>query len=439
MKTKTPKKTQKTRIVILGAGFGGVYAYKYLHKKFHGRKDIELVVISDRNYFLFTPLLHEVATGNINPENTIEPLRKILGCCLAEFLHTEVKKVQTSRQIVETQNGDVSYDYLISAMGSVSDTTRVPGAGEHALTLKSLEEAIALKNRLIFSFEKADRLYRDNLREQEGGQITKEIENLLRFVVVGGGPTGVELSAEISEFIKETFRKHFPEALVDSSSVILVQSGNELVPQFSEKIRAKSLEALTKKGVEVVFNERASEITKESITLASGRKIDARTIIWTAGVKPTPLEFDKNFEMQKGRIVVNEHLEIPEEKNIFVIGDQGLQKDSKTGEIIPDLAQAATSQAKYVADTIEHILKSQKPEPFSYKHKGTLLSLGRWNAAGEIGKNSFYGRFAWWMWRTIYLSKLISFSKKIKVAIDWSFYLFMPRDISVIFEKEEDK
>lgn len=407
------------KIVIVGAGFGGIYALKNLHRFFHNNTNVQISLISENNYFLFTPLLHEVATGGINPENIIEPIRKILGCCLYEFYLGKVIKINIRNHILETNTGIINYDYLILAPGAETNFFDISGAKEHSFTLKSLDDAIHLKNHLISIIEKASHIRDRNIRK-----------NILQIVVIGGGPTGVELVTELEEFFKQTFSHYYSKEVIEDISIILVQKGAELLPHFSKKLRVKSLEVLQKKGIKILFNSSVVQIKEKSIELSTGMVFLTETVVWVAGIKPNEIDFTEPVKKNaNGQINVNEYLQLDDHLNIFAIGDIARVKN-KDGAIIPALAQVAVQEAKIVAENIKRSIDNQNLKPFQYKNAGTLISLGQWMAAGEISNFVLWGHFTWWIWRTIYLSKLISWPKKMKVAVDWTINIFSPRDIS---------
>lgn len=416
-----PKATEKlTRIVILGAGFGGVYTFKRLHKFFHRNPGVQLILVNDKNYFLFTPLLHEVATGGVSRENVVEPLRKALGCCLAEFYLAEVIKVELENKCVITTKGICSYDYLVIATGSTTNFYDTPGAEENSFVLKTLDDAVRLKNHFIRKFEEASTVTDE-----------KRLDAMLHFVVVGGGPTGVELAAEMSELFYETFGRYYRrQSFYQKIKITLLQGHKELLPQFSKKIREKSLEVLRKKKIDVRLGAKAKAIGANFVELADGERLQAETIIWVAGVRPRKINFDQKVEFAaNGKIIVNEFLQMRGRPEVFVLGDAA-SFIAENGKELPALAQVATKEAAQVAKNIRNMILGRTLEPFFYHHSGDLISLGQWMAVAEIKKFLFSGHIAWWLWRTVYLFKLISFPKKIKVAVDWTLNLFMPRDIS---------
>lgn len=408
------------RIVIVGGGFGGIQTLKNLHQILHGDQRVEISLINEQNYFLFTPLLHEVATGGINPENIIEPIRNILGCCVDSFYLGKAESINLINQNVKIGNRELPYDYLVLAPGAETNFYGITGVREHCFTLKSLEDAIKIKNHCI------DRLERVSCIEDR-----EKRKNLLRFVVVGGGATGVELAAELQEFLKETFSGYYAPEIIEDVSVILVERGGELLAPFGKKTREKSLKFLEKKGVKVMLNTKVKEVTASEITFDSGETLFSESIIWVAGIKPADLRFDQPvLKDSAGRIIVDEYLQLVNHKGVFALGDIASfkQKDA----VLPALAQVATKESKTVANNIKLLINEKNLQAFSYKHSGYLLSLGRWMAVGEIKNFNFSGRFTWWIWRTVYLSKLPSFRKKIEVVFDWTMNIFSPRDISKI-------
>src|SRR3989344_2095220 len=387
------------KILIIGNGFGGVYALKNLHKFFHNDKKIELALVGEKNYFLFTPLLHEVATGGINPGNIIEPIRKVLGCCLDKFYLGKAEIINFDSHTVQVENALISYDYLVLAPGAETNFYNIPGAEEYSFPLKSIADAIKIKNRCIMVMERASHVENRIKRK-----------NMLRFVVVGGGPTGVELAAELEE---------------------LIQKSPELVPAFGEKIRKKSLEILRKKGIEVMLTRTVKEVGLSYVVINENIKIFTETVIWVAGVKPAELKFNQPAKQSSdGRLVVNEYLQLENHKEVFAIGDAAAFRDANKNIFLPALAQVAEKEAKAVAKNIQLLINNKIPEKFLYRNSGNLMSLGQWMAVGEIFNFTFSGHTTWWFWRTVYLFKLISWRKKVRVAADWTMNLFSPRGIS---------
>lgn len=408
------------RIVILGAGFGGVYVLKRLSQKFGRHDPVEVILVNSRNYFLFTPLLHEVATGNLTPDTVVEPLRAILRPGFSNLYLAEVSSVNLTERMVTTTTGPLHYDYLVLALGSTTNFYQTPGAAEYSFTLKTLSDAIRLKNHFIQAFEAATKL-----TDEEA------IRQTLHFVVIGGGPTGVELAAEMTDFLTGTFKKFYPPYITSEVRITLIQRALTLVPRFSPALQRKSLEVLTKKGVTVHLNRGVTAVGSDLVMLDNGERLPTKTVIWTAGVQPAIVPFTPAPALAAdSRIIINDRLQLIDYPEVFALGDLAAYTDKQSGKALPPLAQVATKEGQVVANNIVRLVRGEAPRPFVYHHAGTLMSLGKWVAVGEIRSITFFGRFAWWFWRMVYLSKIISGPKKLKVALDWTIGLFFPRDIS---------
>ncbi len=418
-----PISSTAKKIVVLGAGYGGTYTFKKLHQEFHGNPDVALKLVSKTNYFVSTPLLHEVATGSISPEHIVEPLRKVLNCVHEEFLQAQVKAVSLEKRIVETSRGPVPYDYLVLALGAEINYRGTKGAAEFTRTLKSLEDAIVLKNRFVEVFERATTVTDET-----------ELKNLLHFVVIGGGATGVELATEMMDLFKNTFAKYYSPKLIEASRITLIHAGDELLANFSENIRGKTKRMMRKKGIEVRLGLLVSEITKDSVSLNNGETISADTIIWAAGVKPADIAFDAQLTREQGRILVNSCLQIPGHPEVFVLGDMAAFHNPGEFRAVPMLAQVAHRQSVGVARNVSRLVSGQEPLPYEYKHMGDLVSLGDWVAAGELFGVRLFGHITWFIWRGVYLAKLLSVTKRAKVLLDWIVDLFIPREVSEIYQ-----
>lgn len=382
---------EKTKILILGTGFGGIHAFLSLHKFFHNEDSVEISVIGENDYFLFTPLLHEAATGGINLENIMEPIADILGQhSRYRFIKGKVKKINTIQKIVEMEGSSAQepFDFLIIALGAETNFYDINGANKYSLVLKNTEDAKKIK---------------EKIKNQN-----------LSCVIVGGGPTGVELAIEIREYTR------------GKSPVTLIHSGKEILPAFHPKIRERSLQILQKDEIHTVLGKKVVEIGENFALLDDGRKIMANMIIWTAGVKGRGVKFDREIKKSSdNRIYVDKFLRLPDEKDIFVLGDNTFFL--KEGAPLPPLAQVAEQQAKITAKNIFSSIRGKDLTPFNYKHKGNMLSLGRWRAMGEIKGFVFNGKIAWLFWKTLYLSKMITFRKKVGIAIDWVIHLLPER------------
>ncbi|MHB8442919.1 MAG: NAD(P)/FAD-dependent oxidoreductase [Patescibacteria group bacterium] len=415
------------RVVILGSGFGGVNVYLNLHKLTHKGKLVEFTIISDKNYFLFTPLIHEVATGTLVPEDVISPIRGNIECCVTDFILDSVKSVDLKKNKVILEKREVDYDYLVIATGSTTNFRNIPGAKEFTLPLKTVEDAVLIKNKIIELFEE---------REERGEK--KQI----KIAVVGGGPTGIEIATEVSEFTDTLIPNYaiFKNKKTDIDIRILNASENFL-PNFSSKLR-KEVFNLFKSGkspISLILNARAKEVLENRIILESieaksldntsseEKNVDFDIAIWAAGVTPNVPEGEFVRTLSR-RILVTENLNIKNTDNVFAIGDVA-DFDSPS---LPQLAQTAVDESEFCARNIYNLIVKKPLKPFVFKQKGLILSLGHNNAAISIGKNVFMGKIAWFLWRYFYLSQMFGKGSKIKILINWILNEFSPRDISKI-------
>jgi NADH dehydrogenase len=430
--------TRKPHIVIIGAGFGGVYTAKYLLRELDDLADVTLV--SRDNYFLFTPLLHEVATGSLSHQSVVEPVAEIFRGTHLHFCQGEVHNIDLVGKSVQGENCSFQYDYLVIASGAETNTYGIPGVAEHSLKLKTLSDAVTLRKRVIESIKKAS--HTDDQAERK---------RLLSFVIVGAGPTGVELAAELTEFVFQVAKSYYARALsAHEISITLIASSPDIVPQFSPKVRARALTILTRKGIEILLGTAVTKVSADGVEVKSGF-ISAGTIVWVAGVEASLPSMTGEVHLHKsGRLMVNEFLQIEGHTEAFAIGDAAM---------VPQLAQAAVQEAKVVAKNISTLIKvkqdcttdsslkitsrnmsacnprAQTPpvlSRFVYKSKGMLISLGSWQAAGDIFGIHPGGPLMWFLWRTIYLFKFNSWRKRLSIVVEWTINLFTPRDISEI-------
>ncbi len=405
-------------IVIVGAGFAGIYTHQYLRRYFAGNS-AEITIISRQNYFLFTPMLHEVATGSLAHHQVAESLREIIKKDETNLVVGEVEKIDLDIKKVYVAGKGIPYDYLVLATGAVTNFFGTPGAEENALVLKDLRDAIVLRNKFIDVFEKA------SLEED-----VKVRRRLLSFAVVGGGATGVEIATEMADFFFGTFRRLYKGVIQKSDiSLSLVTQSAELLTPMHKFLQEKALKVLKQKGIKVLLNAKVKEVRKDSIAIEGADDIYAENIVWAAGVKAQYPELAGNVIPDKsGRLPVKASLQLEGYENVFVLGDIALFLQD--GKPLPMLAQVAADQAPIAAENIALLQKGKKLRSFYYSSRGELVSLGKYNAVARVFNINFYGFFAWFLWRTIYLFKFLSGSKRMKIAADWTVDLFYPRDIT---------
>ncbi|MDO8676091.1 MAG: NAD(P)/FAD-dependent oxidoreductase [Candidatus Azambacteria bacterium] len=410
----------KKKIVILGAGFGGLFALKSIYKYVKNWQDYDILIIDKKNYFVFTPLLHEVATGGIDPGDIVFPIRD-LAKGGTEHLEAEVLSVDTLKKSVTTSKGEIFYDYLVAALGAGTNFFGVPGAAEHAFTLKNIDDARRLKNHLIHIFDEAN------------SEIDIEKKrDILRIVFIGGGATGVELAAEVAEFLKE-IKEKYPNISSDALEFYLIEAGDKLLSVFHPAFSEKALKILIKKGFKVIFKDPCAKIDSNSVTCVSLNTIKSRTVIWTSGVLPSQIAITPEPERQKGRIVVEPALNLKNFPEVFILGDQAAVADKNFG-ILPTSAQVATEEGWFVGKNVERFISKKPLKDFHYKHRGDLVSVGKRRAFAQIGRSflRFDGFAAWFIWRLNYLTKMPGFSKKIRLFFDWLLYIVSKRDIAEI-------
>jgi len=424
----------KPHIVILGAGFGGVYTAKNLIPQVK-KGAIDLTIINRTNYFLFTPLLHEVATGSLGPSSVAEPLREIFAGTGISIIEGDVENIDMPTKVVKVSGHEIEYDYLIVATGAETNYYGIPGADRFTMPLKSLADAAAIRSRVIDAFEQA--MFSADQTERA---------RLLSFVVIGGGPTGVETVAELEEFVCGMARRYYGhiefgqgKKIEDDISVTLVHTGLEILPQFMPKLRAAATEHLRRKKIKLLFGKTVTAVSPKSLAFADSTTIPAGVVVWAAGVKPIIPRFSNSSGaapiLAGGRLVVDAHFRLSSDERIFVLGDAAGYTPPA-----PFLAQIATAQAKVVAGNVMASIRQKPLKPFAFALKGSMVSIGQRFAIGQFtppilhrfgaGQFALSGFIAWWMWRTVYLFKFASWKKRLRIMADWTFELFWPRDIT---------
>jgi NADH dehydrogenase len=408
-----------TRIVVLGGGFGGVYAARHLERLFARRRDVEITLVSRDNFFLFTPMLHEVAASDLDITHIVSPLRTLLN--RTQIFIGDVEAIDVERRQVRVSHGferhghELAYDHLVIALGSITNFYGLPGLEQRALTMKTLGDAIHLRNRVIASLEEAD-------TECAAGDT-----GLLTFVVAGGGFAGVETIAGLNDFVREALH-FYPRIAPDRIRMILVHPGGTILPELGGELGQYAEKKLAARGIEIVTNTKVSGIRDGAVLLDDGRTIATRLVVWTAGTSPHPLLQRLPCPLNRGRIVVDETLAVPGWPNIWALGDCALVPDRRTGMPHPPTAQHAIREAKTVAENIAAIVGGRRPRAFDFRTIGQLAAIGRRTGVARVFGLNFSGFFAWWLWRTIYLSKLPRIEKKCRVAIDWTLDLIFAKD-----------
>jgi NADH:ubiquinone reductase (H+-translocating) len=421
-----PPAAAPVRILILGAGFGGVAAARRLERIFARRPEVEIALAGESNYLLFTPMLAEVASGALEAQHISVPVRA--ACPRTRFHRAAAEAVDTDRRVVLVRPvvggapEEVAYDHLVLAVGSVPTFRGLPGLAEQAFSLKSLEDATELRNHVLAMLERAD-------AEQDEAERRRR----LTFVVAGGGFAGTELVAELFDLVHIVLRRYYPHVREDELRFVLVHSRDRILPELSAELAEYALAKLRARGIEFVLGARVEGATATEILLDGSRSIPTRTIVWTAGNEPSPLVSAlPSRDSRGGGLAADPTLRVPGLENVWAIGDCAQIVDpDRPGLFYPPTAQHALRQGKTVAANIAAALRGREPKPFRFRTLGLLVGLGHRTAAAEIRGLRFSGFAAWFLWRGIYWSKLPGLEKKLRVALDWTIDLFFPRDIAV--------
>ncbi|MCC7085406.1 MAG: NAD(P)/FAD-dependent oxidoreductase [Pirellulales bacterium] len=404
------------RVVVVGGGFGGLNVARKLRKA-----PVQVTLVDRRNFHLFQPLLYQVATGGLSPANIAAPLRALLkrqaNC---EVLLGEVTGVDVAERRILLGDGQLPYDTLVVATGVRHQYFGRDDWEPLAPGLKTVEDATLIRGRILSAFEQAE-------RETD----LAAVRAWLTFVIVGGGPTGVELAGMVSELSRETLRGNFRRINPADAEVIIVEAAGRMLQSFPEQLSAKALASLEKLAVVVRTNCQVTDVKPHQVTVQCGQQLEtiaARTVLWAAGVAASPLgrsiaqltgaEIDR-----AGRVVVASDCSIPGHPELFIIGDLAHFNDP-SGRPLPGVAQTAIQQGRYVGKLIAARLQGRSLPPFRYKNRGSLATIGRHAAVAEIGKWKFSGWLAWWIWLLIHLINIVQFQNRLLVLVQWAWMYF---------------
>src|SRR5438874_3560734 len=412
-----PRATRRPTVVIVGAGFGGLRAARALRKA-----PVDVVLLDRHNYHLFQPLLYQVATAGLEPEQIAKPVRAILrGQQNFEFRMVQVTGVELAARQVVTDNGPVSYDYLILAVGGETNYFGMDSILRHGFGLKGVVDAVAIRNHVLRCFERA-MLEPDAERRRA----------LLTFVVVGGGPTGVEMAGALSELIRLVLVKDYPRLNIKDVRVLLLEATDRLLASLPERLREAAAETLWRKHVEVRFGAAVQDADGARVRLKGGGVIPAHTLIWAAGAKAAALTDRLGLPTaRQGRVTVTPTLQVPEHPQIYVIGDAAYLEDG--GHPLPMMAPVAIQMADTAARNIVRQLRNEPPAAFRYRDPGSLATIGRNAAVAHIGGIAFKGFVAWVVWLIVHIIQLIGFRNKMFVMMNWAWdYFFYERAARLI-------
>ncbi len=414
--------SEPVRILILGGGFAGVYAAMELERRLGRDSGVAITLVSRDNYFLFTPMLHEVAASDLDVTHIVNPIRKLLK--RAAFYQGEVQSVDLQARRVRVCHGaevphchDLEYDHLVLALGSSTNFFGTPGAAELAFPMRTLGDALALRNRVLTSLEEAD---------SECCAATRA--GLLNFVVTGGGFAGVETIGAIHDYVRESLR-FYPNLRASDVRMVLVHSGATLLPELDPRLGRYAERVLRSRGIEIRLETKVASMTDRGVTLSDGEVLPSRTLVWAAGNAPHALLGTLPCIRERGRVLVDDHLRVGGFPGVWALGDCALVPDPRTGGFHPPTAQHASRQAKVVANNVAAALGRGRARPFAFRTLGQLASIGHRCGVAQILGLRFSGFVAWWLWRTIYLAKLPRIERKVRVCLDWTLDLFFSKDL----------
>ncbi|WP_371367229.1 NADH dehydrogenase-like protein [Sporomusa rhizae] len=408
------------RVVIIGAGFGGLWVARAL-----AGAPVAVILIDKNNYHLFQPLLYQVATAALAPPDIVYPVRTILrGQTNLTFRMAEVTAADLNTRQLSTTAGTIDYDYLIVAAGGETNFFGMKSVERYGFGLKNIDDVLAIRNHILRLFE---------LAAQEANAAARRA--MLTFIIVGGGPTGVESAGALAELVYLVMPKDYPGIDYEEARIILLEASNRLLTGLPDDLGTATVKMLEKKRVEVRFGNPVADFDGEVVTLKDGEAIPARTLIWAAGIRAAALA-DKLGVKQAGlgRLVIKPTLQLPEYPEVMVIGDAAYLEAE--GQPLPMVAPVATQQAQTAVNNIRRLVQGQEPEEFIYKNPGVLATIGRNAAVAHMGKWQFKGFFAWLLWLVIHIVRLIGFRNRIVVLINWAWdYFFFDRAVRVIMLK----
>jgi NADH:ubiquinone reductase (H+-translocating) len=416
------QKEARPKVVVVGAGFGGMNAVKQL-----SRAPVDVVMLDRRNYHLFQPLLYQVATAGLSPGDIAYPIRAVFrDQPNFVFRLAEVTDVDLQAHRLTTTIGPVHYDYLILAVGSETNFFGNQSLEQNAFELKDISDAEGIRNHLLRMFELSTFTEDPRL-----------CQALRTFVIVGGGPTGVECAGAISELIRLVLTKDFPELDEGDVRVILLEMLDQILPGFPEGLSASALETLQRKQVEVRLGETVAEYDGSKVTLKSGEVIGTNTLIWAAGVRAAKISDQLGVKQaRQSRVVVEPTLQLEGHPEVFVIGDAAYLEHE--GSPMPMVAPVAIQQAKLAVKNISNIIEGRPLVTFVYKDPGSLATIGRNAAVARVGRLHFHGFFAWLVWLAVHLFWLIGFRNRLLVFINWAWdYLLYERAVRLITPSPE--
>ena len=412
----------KTRILILGGGFAGVEAARYLDRTAAKRANVEVTLVSRDNFILFTPMLHEVVASDLEPPDICNPLRKLLR--RVTVVSGEIRTINLAARRVTISYGireltrELPFDYLVLALGSETSFLGIPGVAEHALGIKTLRDAVMLRAGVIAMLEAAS-------VEPDPGRRKR----MLTFVIVGGGFAGVETVGAINDLARQSLQ-HYGGIDPREVRVILIHGGPVILPELGEALGVYAQEKLRKRQVEIKLKTRVTAYADGAVHCDDGEAVAADMLVWAGGVSPSPILKDTPFDLERGRVVVDSTLELPRFPGVWAVGDCAAIIDPTSKHPYPPTAQHAIREGRRAAKNICARLNGERATPFLYKAPGQLAAIGRRTGVARIFGLKFSGVVGWVLWRTVYLMKLPRLEKKIRVGLRWVLDVVFERDLA---------
>ncbi len=416
----------RTRILLVGGGYVGMYTALRLQKRLKrdlAAKRVEIVVVDPRSYMTYQPFLPEAAAGSVEPRHVVVPLRRVLSRC--EVLTGRVQSIDHARRVATVQPTrgpayDLSYDVVVVAPGSIARTLPIPGLAEQGIGFKQVEEAIALRNRVLASLDMAASISDHAARRK-----------LLTFVFVGGGYSGIEALAELEDMAVYATR-YYPDLSPEEIRFVLVEATGRVLPEVGEDMGRYTVEQLVKRRIDVRLNTRLESCVDGHVVLSDGAEMDSETIVWTAGVRAHPMLARTGLPLdEKGRVKCRPDLRVEGVEGAWSAGDGAAVPDltAAAGATTGPSAQHAVRQAKVLGDNIALVLKGRTPEAYAHKYVGSVASLGLYKGVAQVYGVKLKGWPAWFMHRTYHVSRVPTFNRKVRVILDWTLALFFRRDI----------
>jgi NADH:ubiquinone reductase (H+-translocating) len=412
---------KKTKIIIAGGGFAGLYAAMHFDKGLARRPDVEVTLISRDNFILFTPMLHEVAAGDLYPGDIVNPLRRILRH--VKVVEADVQSVDLQKRLVRSTGGlaehelNFEFDHVLLALGSETNFFNMQGVQDWAVTMKNLADATLLRNRMVALFEEAVFEGDDNTRRE-----------LLTFVTAGGGFSGTETTGAVNDFVREIVR-YYPQLREELIRVVVVHPGNFILPELGEELGRYAERKLRKRKVEVIKGARVANYDGKVVTLNNGTSIPTRTLIWTAGVRPSAVIASLGCQTERGRVLVGEYLAVTGVPGLWAAGDCAAVPVLNTDKFHPPTAQHGLREGLIAAKNIEAVVLNRPLQPLRFQMMGQLASIGHHAGVAMVFGIKFSGFIAWCFWRSVYLMKLPRLAKKLRVMASWTLDLFFGREI----------